>query len=183
MTKPMKPIIQPTWHQHFMSLAYMIAWKSKDPSTKVGTVIVTTQGSILSTGYNGLPRGCNDNIPSRNERPIKYAWYEHAERNAIYNSTKVGGSSLSGTIIYTPGLPCIDCLRGIIQSGIATIITHKEWREETTPLITSDQPWYKEQHSAVTEMIEETGIEVFELSLHLPASTGFFNGHHIFFPS
>ena len=181
MTKPMQPIIQPTWHQHFMSLAYLIAWKSKDPSTKVGAVIVTHEKSILSTGYNGLPRKCHDNIPSRNERPIKYAWYEHAERNAIYNSAKVGGSSLSGTIIYTPGLPCVDCLRGIIQSGITSIITHQGWREATTPLTTPDQSWVQTQKEVFTEMSREAGVNHFELPINLPTSIGFFNGNYIYF--
>ena len=168
----------PTWHEYFMALAYLTASKSKDPSTKVGAVIVAEGNSVISTGYNGLPRGCNDDLPERNLRPIKYAWYEHAERNAIYNAA--GQSvALKNTIIYTPGLPCVDCLRGIIQSGLGAIFIHKEWREAITPLITSDQPWYKGQRSVVNEMIEETGIEVFELSLNLPSSTGFFNGQRI----
>ena len=185
MTKSKQLPIPPTWHEYFMALAYLTASKSKDPSTKVGAVIVAEGNSIISTGYNGLPRGVNDDPKlyyRNNQRPSKYFWYEHAERNAIYNAAKQG-IILNNTIIITPGIPCVDCLRGIIQSGIKAIFTHKEWREETTPLITSDQPWHKEQRSVVTEMIEETGIELYELSLHLPTSTGFFNGHHIFFPS
>ena len=181
MTTPTQPIIQPTWHQHFMSLAYLIAWKSKDPSTKVGAVIVTREHSILSTGYNGLPRGCRDDLPERNERPIKYAWYEHAERNAIYNSAMVGGSSLLGTTMYTPGLPCVDCMRGIIQSGIALVITHKEWREETYQLITPDQSWFQVQKEVVNIMQKETFVNHSELSINLPTAIGFFNGHYIYF--
>ena len=173
----------PTWHEYFMTLAYSIAKKSKDPSTKVGAIIVDTQHSILSTGYNVLPRGCIDDISERNTRPIKYAWYEHAERNAIYNAARVGGAPLAGSIMYTQGLPCADCMRGIIQAGISHVVTHKEWREATHPLITPDQSWFQIQQETVEAMWRESHIGYIELSLHLPTSTGFFNGHHIFFPS
>ncbi len=172
----------PTWHEYFMALAYLTASKSKDPSTKVGAVIVAEGNSIVSTGYNGLPRRCEDDRPDRNERPIKYSWYEHAERNAIYNAAKKG-VALNNTIIFTPDLPCVDCLRGIIQSGLGAIFIHKEWREAVTPLITSDQSWYHPQQKVAATMIREAGIELYELSLNLPSSTGFFNGHHVYFPS
>ena len=181
MTKSKQLPIPPTWHEYFMALAYLTASKSKDPSTKVGAVIVAEGNSIISTGYNGLPRGVNDDpkIYERyHQRPSKYAWYEHAERNAIYNAARQG-IALSNTIIFTPGLPCTDCARGIIQSGIGAIFTHKEWREETTPLVTKDQSWYKIQQKVVYDMLLEAGVDLFELSLNLPSSTGFFNGQRI----
>lgn len=146
------------WDQYFMSLVYMTAMKSRDPRTKIGAVIVTpnrstniipTGNAIISTGYNGLPRGVTyepkayyerqrgletrdqDNEPKEtfNDRlvsPEKYHWFEHAERNAIYNAARVG-VPLEGCIMYTQGTPCADCGRGIIQSGIKKVIVHSDW--------------------------------------------------------
>jgi dCMP deaminase len=110
-----------------MSLVYFVAMKSKDPSTKIGSVIVSPNHAILSTGYNGLPRGVNDDVLERNnDRPEKYFWYEHGERNAIYNSP----SRPVSCRMYTQGLPCADCARAIIQSGIIEVIVHEAWDRE-----------------------------------------------------
>ena len=172
------------WNGYFMQMAYLAATKSKDPSTKVGAVITSPDHSILSTGFNGLPRGVNDDpkiFERHNQRPSKYSWYEHAERNAIYNSVRVGGASLLDSTLYTPGLPCADCARGIIQSGIRNIIIHKEWREQTEPLITKDQSWAKTRDETVGIMLEEAGVLIEEISLNIPNLFGFFNGKVIFF--
>lgn len=104
-----------------MEVVDLVASWSKDTSTKVGAVIVGEAGQILSTGYNGLPRGVSD-IPARLARPEKYLWTEHAERNAIYNAAR-SGLSLVGSILYVGWFPCSDCARGVIQSGIGSVIT------------------------------------------------------------
>lgn len=96
---------------------------SKDPSTKVGALLIkpgTMQ--VLSMGYNGMPRGIDETIPSRWERPIKYSYIEHAERNAIYNACR-NGTSLEGSIMFVSAFPCVDCMRGIIQSGVVMLVT------------------------------------------------------------
>src|SRR4051812_31931200 len=98
------------WDERFINLALHIAGWSKDESRKVGCLIVGPQGEIRSTGYNGFPRGVDDTLPGRNERPAKYQWTEHAERNAIYNAARVG-TPLEGTSIYLPWFPCVDCAR------------------------------------------------------------------------
>lgn len=110
------------WDTRWAELAAHIATWSKDRSTKVGSVIIGGGNQILTAGYNGFPRGVNDNIESRHERPLKYRYTEHAERNAIYNAARYG-IRLAGTTIYTPYYPCTDCARGIIQSGITTVVT------------------------------------------------------------
>jgi dCMP deaminase len=115
------------WDARFIEVANLIRGWSKDPSTQVGCVIVDTSRTILATGYNGLPRGIVDDLPERNERPQKYQWYEHAERNAIFNVARIGGTPLSGTTLYLAmsnlkGPPCCDCCRAIIQSGICRIV-------------------------------------------------------------
>lgn len=109
-----------------MTLAYLVAMKSKDKSTKLGAVIVGPDNEIRSTGYNSFIRKIDDNNIERQERPEKYYWFEHAERNAIYNASLIG-ISLKNCKIYTPGMPCADCMRGILQSGITEIILHDTW--------------------------------------------------------
>ena len=126
------------WDNKFINLCDHIASWSKDTSTKVGAVIVNDRNKILSIGYNGLPIGVNDNVLSRHERPEKYNWFEHAERNAIYSSAELG-LSLKDATLYCNYLPCPDCSRAIIQSGIKEVIykhadpnsgkTSKNWQQ------------------------------------------------------
>ncbi len=111
----------PSWDEYFLSLADAAGTRSKDDSTQVGCVIVGDYQMVISTGYNDLPRGV-ENLPERFEAPWKYLWTEHAERNAIYMAAR-RGIALDGSTIYMPGMPCIDCARAIIQSGIRHIVT------------------------------------------------------------
>jgi len=74
------------WQEYFLGIAEQVKLKSKDESTQVGAVIVGKGHEILSTGYNSFPRGLDDSRPERQERPHKYPYFEHAERNAIYLS-------------------------------------------------------------------------------------------------
>lgn len=109
------------WHKYYLDLLDPIAAKSKDPNTKLGCVIVGPDHEIRSTGYNSFPRGITDDMPERLERPEKYLWIEHAERNAIYNAARCG-TALKGCCLYIGILPCMDCARGIIQAGITEVI-------------------------------------------------------------
>jgi dCMP deaminase len=112
--------MQKTWDEYYLEMAALVASRSEDESTKCGSVIVGLSNQVISTGYNGFPRGVT-NLPERNERPIKYKYFEHAERNAIYNAARSGVSTL-GSVIYMTGYPCCDCARAIIQAGITAII-------------------------------------------------------------
>lgn len=122
------------WDKRFMDLAAHIAEWSKDRSTKVGCVVVGPQNEIRSTGYNGFPRGVNDNIDERHTRPIKYFWTEHSERNALYHAARFG-IPLEGCKMYIHLFPCMDCARAIVQVGISEIIVmepdwnHERWGE------------------------------------------------------
>ena len=112
-----------SWDEYFMGVALLAAERSKDPSTQVGACIVDSDKTILSTGYNGLPKGCDDNdYPwNRDESKgeTKYPYVVHAELNAILNCQ---GKSLKGATIYVGLFPCNECTKAIIQSGIKEVI-------------------------------------------------------------
>lgn len=133
------------WDRRYMDVADLLATWSKDPHRQVGCVIVGDAGQILATGYNGMPRGVNDDVPGRYERPEKYFWFEHAERNAIYNAARAG-LSLVGARMYATYSPCADCARGIIQSGIWTVV----YREDYATLTDSS--------AAAKVMMEEANV-------------------------
>lgn len=114
------------WIEYFHNIARQVRLKSKDKYTQIGAVIVDQHNAIVSTGYNSFPRGINDNDPSRQERPEKYYWFEHAERNALYNAARIGVSTENCTMYLTCGIPCTDCARGIINAGISKIVCQKD---------------------------------------------------------
>jgi dCMP deaminase len=112
------------WVEYFKNIAEVIKTKSKDINTQIGAVIVGKDNEIVSTGYNSFPRGINDEIIERQERPEKYYWMEHAERNAIINAARIGVSTKGTTMYLTCGVPCCDCTRAIINAGISKVYMH-----------------------------------------------------------
>ena len=119
----MEKRIVPNWDEYFMRMAELVKTKSKDRSTQVGSVIVGEGHIVLSVGYNGFPRGINDEIEERHERPIKYHWVEHSERNSIFSAARSGTKLLGSTIYITGGgFACSDCARAIVQAGIAEAV-------------------------------------------------------------
>lgn len=163
-----------SWKKWHLGLATWVAGKSKDRSTKVGAVIVDDDNTVISTGFNSFPRGVNDDVDERHERPAKYRWTEHAERNAIYNAAR---QVLKGTtlVLQYPPCPCTDCTRGVIQSGIKKIIVPKgahfpgvggagvgDWTEDL---------------KIAREMLAEVGIEIEEVEFdHDEHDFGDFHG-------
>ena len=109
------------WDSRWMDVARLVATWSKDRSRKCGAVIVDSRNVLVSIGWNGFPRGISDDVSARHERPAKYQWTEHAERNAIYNAA-ANGHHTKGCIIYLPWYPCADCARAIVQSGITQVV-------------------------------------------------------------
>lgn len=117
------------WDSRFLELAKHISSWSKD-STKVGAVIVAPDRSVLSLGYNGLPRGVEDSESRYTDRNLKLSMIVHAEPNAIIAS----GSDLTGSTIYVwPFMPCSNCAGAIIQAGIRRCVAPKNlverWQE------------------------------------------------------
>ena len=122
------------WDMRYMALAKEVSTWSKDPSTQVGTVAVGSKGQVLSQGYNGFPRGVDDDMSRLEIRETKYKYIVHAEMNCIFNAT-YNGVSLDGSTMYVYGLPmCSECAKGIIQVGIKKVIMPqmyipKKWSE------------------------------------------------------
>jgi dCMP deaminase len=140
------------WDQRYFDLAAEVALWSKDPSSKIGCVYVGTNGQLLSTGYNGFPRGIDDTEHRLNTREVKYKYVVHAEKNGIYNAC-LNGTSLAGSRLYVYGLPiCNECAKGIIQVGVTEVnirITDIDSRED-----------WKEAFLISFQMFIEAGIKV-----------------------
>ena len=130
-----------------------MAARSKDPNTQVGCIIAGPSHEIRSTGYNSFPRGIRDDVPERHQRPTKYLWMEHAERNAICNAARVG-TPLEGCTLYVELMPCMDCARAIVQAGIREVVVSAERMTQYS----SD---YYDQHFRLTEVLfAEAGVAV-----------------------
>jgi dCMP deaminase len=121
---------QTVWDRRLFALAKQVADWSSDPDTKVGSVIVGPLNDVRALGYNGLPRNIED-TSGFFERPLKYLWIEHAERNAIYTAARVG-VALPGCRMYVSWFPCADCARAIVQVGLVEVVCVKpDWNHPT----------------------------------------------------
>ena len=135
------------WDIRFLSLAEHVSQWSKDPSTKVGAVIVRPDRTILSVGYNGFPRGVKDWPERLADRDTKYPMTVHAEANAI-----IHGGSAEGCTLYTwPFPPCCDCAGLIIQAGIKRVIAPSPTRDQRSR-------WGASFNLAM-DMFKEAGVE------------------------
>ena len=143
------------WDELFMRHVYLIGSKSKDKSTQVGAVLVS-DGGIISEGYNGICRGVDEKYLERHVRPEKYHWYEHGERNSIYNAARKGIKTM-GAILYTNGMPCTNCCRAIIQSGISEVVLHQQWEDIWNGIKKST---WNEHDNKTGIMFNESGIKV-----------------------
>lgn len=127
-----------SWDEYFMGIAILSSMRSKDPSTQVGACIVNSDKRILSMGYNGMPRCCNDDeFPwDRDADPLnsKYLFVCHAELNAILNCA---GGSVRGCTVYTTLFPCNECAKAIIQAGITEIVYMSDKYAESDSVIAS----------------------------------------------
>lgn len=128
MTELMKsmPILmeQDAINRHFMQQAERAAMLSKDRRRKVGCVLISASYRFLVKGYNDFPFGLIDDVEARHQKPEKYFWTEHAERNAIYNAARAG-IHINHCRAYVNFFPCVDCTRGLIQVGMIELISYR----------------------------------------------------------
>ena len=138
------------WDQRYLGLAKEIAGWSKDPSTQVGAIAVSDMGGVIAQGYNGFPRGIEDNEYRLADKESKYRYVVHAEMNAIYNAT-YSGTSLDGATLYVYGLPiCSECAKGIIQVGIKKVVVEKSKELDN----------WNESVQLSQKMFDEAGVEL-----------------------
>ena len=109
------------WDRRFIDLALHISGWSKDPSTKVGCVVVGEDREIRSTGFNGFPRGIDDSMERLEDRELKYPLICHAEENAIMHAARIG-ISLKHCTAYVTWPPCTRCARSLIQAGVVEVV-------------------------------------------------------------
>lgn len=107
------------WDQRFIELAAHVATWSRDPSRKVGAVIVRPDKTVASMGFNGFPRGVLDSEDRYDNKDLKYKFVCHAEANAILTANE----RLHGYTLYATLYPCHECAKMIIQSGITRVVT------------------------------------------------------------
>lgn len=130
----MTPAWLPRWDARFMRLATEVASWSKDPDERVGAVVVAPGYRQLSVGYNGFPRG-SDHDGRPMDKALKNRLTIHAERNALDNAP----FDLTGATMFVTKAPCFECMKGIIQSGVARVIC---------PDPTPKSRWYGDQMDA-----------------------------------
>lgn len=138
----------PPWNERFLDMARLVARWSKDPSTKVGAVIVRPDRTVASVGYNGFPRGTEDYHQALNDRATKLRRTVHAEVNAILTAReRVDGC----TLYVTPLHPCANCAGAIIQSGVKAVVAE---------LAKDPHPDWAEDLKAASRMFKEAGVAV-----------------------
>ena len=159
------------WDEYFLRHVYLASWKSKDPRTKIGAVLVKDK-ALISEGYNGFPRRVCDNQDRYLNRELKYKLVVHGEANAILDCVRRGISTV-GAFLYTQGSPCHECCKQIIQAGISKIIIHKQW-----PNLFGVSDW-EESIKIGKLMLYEAGIKVrtFDKTLNV---TGMLDGREIY---
>lgn len=153
-----------SWDDYFMGLAHLSALRSKDPSTQVGAVIVSREHKVVGIGYNGFPKGCDDDVfPWEREGEFgetKYPFVVHAELNAILNSNQ----KCQTATIYVSLFPCNECAKAIIQSGIEKIVYESDKYADT------------DATKASKRMLMAAGVELVQLDHSVQLSVNIHDG-------
>lgn len=144
------------WHKRYMHQAEDVATWSKGRRTKVGAIIIDENKTPRNNGYNGFPRKVREDIKQRHERPYKYLYTEHAERNAIYHCARKGIAT-EGCTMYVTLHPCAGCARAIIQSGIIRVVT------PVLDIPDDVEERWREDFKAARQMFKEADVEFISL--------------------
>lgn len=137
------------WDKRFLELAEHISLWSKDPSTKVGSIITDGGNRIVSVGYNGLPAYVQDDEEVLNNREEKYKFIIHAEMNALLTAAK----DVVGYTIYTyPFLPCPNCASMLIQAGIMRVVSYKCVNEQWMDRLSDSKRVFSKADIEVVEL-------------------------------
>ena len=137
----------------FIGIAQAVAARSRDPSTKVGALIIGPDFEIRSTGWNGFPRGVYEYDYRVNDRPTKYAFTVHAELNAVCNAARVGTPTNGCVMLVTALHPCGECAKAIAQAGIKKVYA-------PTPDCPELSERWKSSTGVAEEILKEAGVSV-----------------------
>lgn len=143
-------------YRKFVPAVLAIAQMSKDRSTKVGALALGPGREIRSAGYNGFPRGVNDDVEERHDRPLKLQVTAHAEENAVAQAARSGVSLEGCTLLVSTLYPCSTCARLIIQAGIRQVVALKV---DSTRM----ERWADEWEVS-KQMFAEAGVEFSEVT-------------------
>jgi len=105
------------WKEYYINIAHQVKKKSKDPSTKVGAVIVDTNDAPISFGFNGMPKGADESMLHWDVRELKYLEVVHAEMNAFIFAKR----DITGCVVYCTHGPCENCLKHLLAAGVREI--------------------------------------------------------------
>ncbi len=147
----MKSLDRPSWDEYFMNIATVAATRSNCSRRQVAAVVVKDH-RIISTGYNGTPRGvrnccdggcprCNSEVPSGHD--LAECLCSHAEENSIVQAA-YHGIAVKGSTLYTTFSPCLQCAKMIINAGIVEVVYHLRYSIDGTSL----------------RLLEEAGVNV-----------------------
>ena len=120
------------WDEYLSLIAEAAKTKSNDPRCQVGAVIVSADKVVLTTGFNGLPRGVDDDKQILEDTDEKLKVICHAEQNAIINAARMG-IAVRGGSIYVTKFPCLACCNSISQAGIERVFTLYDWYWDDDP--------------------------------------------------
>lgn len=166
----------------YLRIAHQFAETSPDPSTQNGAILVQTDAAgldhVIGGGANEFPRGVKY-TPERFERPLKYSYIEHAERNSILDAARRGNST-DGSTMYVLWAACADCARAIIQAGVKRVVTHAFYHTQDNSTTTGGRKDWSASIDPAFTMLREAGVEIvfFDESLGSP-NTVRFNGQPI----
>lgn len=142
------------WDSRFLGLAFEVSTWSKDPSTKVGCVLVDNSLHVVGLGFNGFPQGMNDSEELYADRDTKLKRTIHAELNAILNSN----GSAAETTAYVTHAPCTQCALILIQSGVDRVVYPAPNRDLLSR--------WGESIEYSRSLFEEAAMEVTEVQVH-----------------
>lgn len=140
------------WRQRYIDLAAHVSAWSKDPTTKVGAIVIGSNPKHITLGYNGFPPGVDDSWGRLVNRQTKYKYVIHAERNALDNAT----FDTRGGVLATTLFPCCECAKSIISKGIKCVLA-------PSPPPPIGEPSWRDDLKLSSEMLREAGVEIIEI--------------------
>jgi len=148
--------------------AYCIAGQSRDSSNQNGATLVSACGEVIGHGVNNFAIGVKHTVERAETRPDKYRYFEHAERSAIYQAARAGART-QGATMYCPWSACCDCARGIINSGVQSLVMH------TSRMLMTPDRWREDVNEALS-MLKEAGVKLVYYEEPLDAGLVIVNG-------